>query len=220
MNFRNIFRRETGEAVADVSLASEPAATPDTTDMQTHLPAHSNESGAECDSIEGTSNANPWYTSRKSFITKEIDFMSILYPQFTLRILDDPQSTLNGSLCWHGLISLGIMDDMEWEIVAVYQGLGGGKGDWSGILSVYFCNPTCSQIIATLGYVPDYLWKDGDGEYSLCAPHISGRAEEDIKTTMEATKEYCGIIEKICTGTLPENYLNNNHPSLSIVDGQ
>ncbi len=151
----------------------------------------------------------PWYESNLSFVAMENNFMAENYPDFSLRVLEDPNSSLDGSLCWHGIICPGIMEDMKWEIILVYQGVGGGKGDWSGAMSIYFADPTFDQIIETLGYVPKCMKKDADSSFTLLYYDLNKRDNSVIKQTMLIAENFCESIEKMCIGELPENFLSD-----------
>lgn len=210
MNIRNIFRRSSTESTSSSAELTESAET------QT-LPQPASEVDENPINMQhvadGASNDKIWFERDNSFINDEISFMAESYPDFSLSILDDTESTLNGSLCWHGIIKPQIMEDMEWEITLVYQGIGGGKGDWSGIMTIYLSEPPIEQVIETLGYTPGCFCKDADGAYTLANDCIGG-----VKSAMKKANRFCWTVEKMCKGEIREDYLTGDILPSSMPD--
>lgn len=200
MNIRNIFRRSSSESMPSSAEITE------TDDSNQSL-----QSGPEIlsapaqqltDNLSNCNNSVRWYERDNSLLNEEVAYMTEYYPDFTLRILDDHDSALNGSLCWQGIVKPRIMEDMEWMIIIVYQGLGGGKGDWSGIMSIYMAEPSFEQVTEALGYTPGCFRKDADGAYTL-SDHCFG----GIRNAMKVANYFCGTIEKMCEGEIPEDFM-------------
>lgn len=202
MNLKNIFRRISTESTPPSAELTESAETQ--TRSQPASEADGNFMNMQQIADEA-SNDKIWFERDNGFINAEISFMAESYPDFSLSILDDPESTLNGSLCWYGIIKPQIMEDMEWEITLVYQGIGGGKGDWSGIMTIYLSEPSIEQVKETLGYTPGCFCKDADGAYTLANDCIGG-----VKSAMEKANRFCWTVEKMCKGEIREDYLTGD----------
>lgn len=200
MNIRNIFRRSSPESIipsAEVTELSDSnqsqQSEPETCPATTQEPPNN---------LSNCDNYFRWYERDNSLLNVDIAYMTEYYPDFTLQILEDHDSALNGSLCWQGIVKPQFMKDMEWTIIIVYQGLGGGKGDWSGVMSIYLADPSIEQIAEALGYTPGCFRKDADGAYTL-SDHCFG----GVRNAMKVANYFCGTIEKMCKGEIPEDFM-------------
>jgi hypothetical protein len=210
MNFRNLFRKGTTDN------ASSDRHDSDTNDSHNqHQPEFIGNSDTEIMQDRNISEIVPWYERYQTFMTEEISFMSETHPDFILKSLEDNRSTLNGALCWQGTLRPQIMEEMEWDVILMYQGIGGGKGDWAGVMSIYLVNPSFEQIIDALGYVPKCIDKDADGAYTLVNSYVPGRYHNGINSTLTLATEFCTIIERMSIGDIPDNYLSDYLPSLN-----
>ena len=200
MNIRNIFRRSSSESMPSSAEITE---TDDSNQsLQSGPEILSAPAQQPTDNLSNCNNSVRWYERDNSLLNEEVAYMTEYYPDFTLRILDDHDSALNGSLCWQGIVKPRIMEDMEWMIIIVYQALGGGKGDWSGIMSIYMAEPSFEQVTEALGYTPGCFRKDADGAYTL-SDHCFG----GIRNAMKVANYFCGTIEKMCEGEIPEDFM-------------
>lgn len=200
MNLKNIFNRNPSEPTSsnEERTVTDAVYMPEGIESDS-MPVNDNQPA------DNSTDNDRWYDRDDDRLEEDITYMSENYPDFTLRILDDPDSSLNGSLCWYGVVKPQVMEDMEWEIIVVYQGLGGGKGDWSGAMSIYLADPSYEQVSETLGYNPGGFRKDADGAYTL-SDHCFG----GIRSAMETAILFCTTIEKMCKGEIREDYLSGD----------
>lgn len=212
MNLRNIFRRGQSVNGADnrQSVADEP-------EIREHYISHSQpslsvpETGPESPTTQEYHSVQPWIIRDALAFQDEKAQMAQRWPQFQLEVIDDGDSPHHGSTCWSGKIKPGIYEDIEWELLVIYQGVGGGQGDWNGAIVVYFINPQDTQIVETLGYQPACMQRDSDGTLTL------GNLRPIILSNLSAAEaiqhafRVCQVIELMCIGRLPENTLRNNN---------
>lgn len=148
-------------------------------------------------------------TPVKPLSTEEKNWMAHYWPNFQLEAIE-AEGYYKNALCWTGKLKPGLYEDTEWEIMAIYEGIGGGNGDRNGAITMYFVNPTAEQIIETLGYRPSCMLSDADGTPVLCnmspiAPHNTTAAE-----AIWYAFKVCYTIERMCLGQLPDDTLRDN----------
>lgn len=218
MNLRNIFKRPSVAEETDPTVAREIPGIPEMAQGEPEVADASvsavtdrtHPEAPESDSVAPEAPLEPWIVRDPDTFEREKKLMAHFWPQFQLEVIED-KGCYQCSTCWSGKLVPGIMEDMEWEILVIYNAAGGGDGDWNGAVTVYFLDPTASQIIETLGYRPACMQLDCDGTPVIS--NIRPIKLEDISAAEAIWHafRFCHTIEKMCAEELPENLLRDNN---------
>lgn len=222
MNLRKLFRRqqvdngESSQSIENNDTEQEtigiqqPISGEDAGEHENLIYSHSDQLNVPCQETQNDHSIIPWIVRDAGTFSHEQMMMKQHWPNFNLEVIDDSSSPFHGSTCWSGKLKVGIYEDIEWEILAIYNGIGGGSGDWSGLISVYFISPSSEQIVETLGYTPSCMQKDSDGTQTLNNIRPILTKELGAADTIMYVFTFCETIEKICVGQLPEDTLRTN----------
>lgn len=219
MNIRNLFHRQPQQAENHTPI--EPdfmrilVATPiresdETYEDEVNAPIESDQLHVPAQDGHNNPAVSPWIVRDKDTFSREQIMMAQHWPDFQLEVIEDQSSPFHGSTCWSGKLKPGIYEDMEWEILAMYQGIGGGCGDWSGAITIYFIDPSCEQIAYTLGYTPVCMQMDNEGTKILNNLRPIPLSTLSAAHAIQYAYTFCEIIEKMCGGQLPEDALLTN----------
>lgn len=104
--------------------------------------------------------AAQWYEADPELLEAEKVGMRRFFPQFDLQVVDSPESRYHNCLCWVGDLKPGIMDDVTWNVMAVYRP-NHPTPCMGGSVCVYLVDPGMDQVKAALGYVPHHVLNDG-----------------------------------------------------------
>lgn len=222
MNIRNLFRRQQGDNRESVqSIVASDANQENSVVQQSEQQAITNETEnspscqseqlyVPCQNAQDINYVVPWIVRDAGTFSHEQMMMKQHWPDFSLEVIEDCTSSFHGSTCWSGKLKVGIYEDMEWEILAIYNGIGGGDGDWCGVITVYFMSPSVEQIVDTLGYTPACMLNDNDGTPTLNNLRPIQVPELGAADAISYVFAFCEAIEKICVGQLPEDTLRTN----------
>lgn len=95
-----------------------------------------------------------WYENDPSFLEVEKKDMNISFPDF--RLVQHP----DGHLYWQGIIEVGILTNIKWELMAVYSS-NYPNTECGERVRVYLMGPT--RLMNELEWKPKYLCQDGNG---------------------------------------------------------
>lgn len=222
MNLRNLFRRQqadNSESVQsiDTSVAGQESPIAQTSEQGRVTDEYENVTYSQYDQLNVSSqntqnnrSAIPWIVRDARTFSHEQMMMRHHWPDFSLEVIDDSLSPFHGTTCWSGKLKPGIYEELEWEILVIYNGVGGGYGDWSGAITVYFISPSVEQIIETLGYTPVCMQEDNDGVSILNNLRPIQMPNLGATNAIYYAFTFCEAIEKICVGQLPEDTLRTN----------
>jgi hypothetical protein len=154
---------------------------------------------------------NQWYEKDPGLLAAEKAAMAHAFPNFTLEKLDD------GRLAWIGSLSLGVMGNNSWYIMAVYDNDHSmPKFDrMGGTVRVYLIEPDIDSLIADLDWAPHHLLRDSNNQKYLCTAETG-----NIKTGREVTSAASSIawgvkwllaFELVLTGDLSKEEFDKPH---------
>ena len=102
-----------------------------------------------------------WYERDPMLLEAEQAAMAKDFPQFSLIKLDD------GRLAWTGKVSLKVMGNNSWHLMAVYQPNHPVQQMGSSVY-VYLVDPSIEAMIEQLGWRPHHLLRDSNNRNYLC----------------------------------------------------
>ncbi|MGM9697765.1 MAG: hypothetical protein ACI3Y0_03880 [Prevotella sp.] len=153
--------------------------------------------------------AAQWYETDKELLEDEIAAMNEVFPQFKLQKIDDPSSRWHKCLAWIGVLRPGIVDDIAWQVMAVYSP-NHPVAQMGGSVCVYLLDPTVEDVTAALGQRPFHLINDGEGGYYLCTARRSdisdgnnyGDHVTSAVNTLTWACKWLMAVELVCTGDM------------------
>lgn len=161
--------------------------------------------------------AAQWYVNDPELFADEKEAMRKCFPQFQLQKIDDSSSKLHNCLCWVGTLKPGILEDTEWEVMAVYRP-NHPTPCMGGSVCVYLLDPPIENVHDALGYWPHHLINDGEGGKYLCTTRAEdmsygtsvagGYAITTAVQTLTWAVKWLSALELVMTGDLDENLFN------------
>lgn len=152
-----------------------------------------------------------WYEADTELYQDEREAMCDFFPQFELQKINDSSSRWNNCLCWVGALKPGVLEDVEWEVMAVYRP-NHPTPIMGGSVCVYLLDPTIDKVYEALGYWPHHLIKDGEGGKYLCTTRSedisNGTYVTSAVQTLTWAVKWLTALELVMTGDLDENLFN------------
>ncbi len=151
--------------------------------------------------------ASHWYEYNPQMLQDEKDLMrQSPFSNFELCKLGD------GSLCWLGTLKPGVMDNVEWEVMAVYPP-NFPTPRMGGVVRVYLRQPSVQNVIEALGYTPHHLLRDNDGDLYLCTTRAGDLTNTSTSystavTTLALAVKWLTALELVMVGELSEELFN------------
>ena len=151
--------------------------------------------------------AAQWYERDPQMLDDEIDLMrQSTFKNFELYKLED------GSMCWIGTVKPGFMEDMEWELLAIYPP-NYPTPVMGGTVRVYLRQPTVEDVHDALGYYPHHLINDGEGGKFLCTTRAedltnTAHSYSTAVTTLALAVKWLTALELVMIGELSEADFN------------
>jgi hypothetical protein len=152
---------------------------------------------------------NQWYEKDPGLLAAEKTAMAHAFPNFTLEKLDD------GRLAWTGALSLGVIGDNSWYIMAVYNNNHPQQIMGSSV-RVYLVEPDIYDLLNDLGgWQPHHLLRDSNNQLYLCTAEAT-----NVKTGKEVTSAASVIawavkwllaFELVLTGDLSKEEFDKPH---------
>ena len=157
--------------------------------------------------------AAQWYETNPNLLEAEKAAMRKFFPKFTLGTYYDPNSYYHGCLYWRGKLKPNMMDDIEWDVMALYmpnhpQAMMGSS------VHVYLIEPTLRQVRDALGFHPHHLLTDQDGSQYLCTTRAEDVSVGNYVTTavqsLAWADKWLMALELVMTGNLSPELFNSS----------
>jgi len=148
-----------------------------------------------------------WYERDPGLLAAEKVAMANFFPHFELEKLED------GRMAWTGSLSIGLMGNNFWYIMAVYNNNHPQQVMGSSV-RVYLIEPDIQELINGLGWRPTHLLCDSENQLYLCTAEAS-----NIKTGNEVTSaasviawavKWLMAFELVLTGDLSKEKFNEH----------
>ncbi|MBO7229157.1 MAG: hypothetical protein J6V18_05705 [Bacteroidales bacterium] len=151
--------------------------------------------------------AAQWWKYDQQRLQDEIDLMrQSVFKNFNLIELED------GSLAWEGILKPGLMEGVEWHVIAVYNS-NFPTPDMGGSLRVYPIEPSYNDIVAALGYHPHHMLRDRDNDWYLCTTRAEDLTNDSYSSSSAVTVlglavKWFAAFELVLEGVLSEELFN------------
>ena len=150
---------------------------------------------------------NQWYERDPGLLAAEKAAMAEKWPHFTLEKLDD------GRLAWTGSLSLKLMGDNSWYVMAVYNNNHPQQVMGSSV-RVYLVEPDIHELIEGLGWQPTHLLRDSNNQLYLCTAEAgnikTGKEVTSAASVMAWAAKWLIAFELVLTGDLPKEKFNEH----------
>lgn len=150
-----------------------------------------------------------WYERDPMLLEAEKAAMTRDFPQFQLIKLND------GRLAWVGDVSLNVMGNNKWRLMAVYQPNHPEQRMGSSVY-VYLVEPSIESIIEQLGWRPHHLLRDSNNRNYLCTTEAeyvkaSKTQSTSANTVMRWAIKWLLCFELVLTGDMTMEEFDKPH---------
>lgn len=150
-----------------------------------------------------------WYERDPMLLEAEKAAMNRDFPQFSLIKLND------GRLAWVGDVSLNVMGNNKWRLMAVYQPNHPEQRMGSSVY-VYMVEPSIESIIEQLGWRPHHLLRDSNNRNYLCTTEAeyvkaSKTQSTSANTVMRWAIKWLLCFELVLTGDMTMEEFDKPH---------
>ena len=121
-----------------------------------------------------------WYERDPTLLDAEKAAMNRDFPQFSMIKLNDDR------LAWVGDVSLNVMGNNKWRLLAVYQPNHPVQQMGSSVY-VYLVEPSIESLIEQLGWRPHHLLRDSNNRDYLCTTEAGFVKASKTQSTSAAT---------------------------------
>ena len=159
--------------------------------------------------------AAQWYQYDKELFQQEISAMRKHFPQFEYGFYNDPNSHYNGCMYWRGTLKPGILDNVEWEVMALYTP-NHPEAVMGSSVHVYLLEPSIDDVLAALetSWIL-HLLRDQDGSTYLCTTRAQDMSVGDYVTsavqTLSWAVKWLMSVELVMTGDLDLSLFNREN---------
>ena len=150
-----------------------------------------------------------WYERDPVLLEAEKAAMNRDFPQFSLIKLDD------GRLAWVGDVSLNVMGNNSWRLMAVYQPNHPVQQMGSSVY-VYLVEPSIEALIEQLGWRPHHLLRDSNNRNYLCTTEAgyvqaSSTRSTSANTVLRWAIKWLLCFELVLTGDMTTEEFDKPH---------
>ncbi len=150
-----------------------------------------------------------WYERDPMLLEAEKAAMAKDFPQFSLIKLDD------GRLAWVGDVSLKVMGNNKWRLMAVYQPNHPVQQMGSSVY-VYLVEPSIEALIEQLGWRPHHLLRDSNNRNYLCTTEAdfvkaTNKQVTSADTVMRWALKWLLGFELVLTGDMTTEEFDKPH---------
>ena len=150
-----------------------------------------------------------WYERDPMLLEAEKAAMNRDFPQFSLIKLSD------GRLAWTGKVSLNVMGNNSWHLMAVYQPNHPEQRMGSSVY-VYLVEPSIEDLIEQLGWRPHHLLRDSNNRNYLCTTEAeyvkaSKTQSTSANTVLRWAIKWLLCFELVLTGDMTTEEFDKPH---------
>ena len=150
-----------------------------------------------------------WYERDPVLLEAEKAAMNRDFPQFSLIKLND------GCLAWVGDVSLNVMGNNSWRLMAVYQSNHPEQRMGSSV-HVYLVEPRIEDMIEQLGWRPHHLLRDSNNRDYLCTTEAgdvkaSKAQSTSANTVLRWAIKWLLCFELVLTGDMTTEEFDKPH---------